>query len=52
MRTRASGPDDVIYDDVPRENSDSNTGLQSCFTFGSCLLLEVFLKCASLHILP
>lgn len=22
----ASGPDDVIYDDVPRENSDSNTG--------------------------
>lgn len=22
----APGPDDVIYDDVPRENSDSNTG--------------------------
>lgn len=24
-----SGPDEVIYDDVPRENSDSNTGLWS-----------------------
>lgn len=50
MWTRASGPDDVIYDDVPRENSDSNTGLQSCFydsitftiTFTSFLLLFFF----------
>lgn len=25
--TYASDPDEVIYDDVPRENSDSNTGL-------------------------
>lgn len=23
----ATDPDEVIYDDVPRENSDSNTGL-------------------------
>lgn len=43
MWTRASGPDDVIYDDVPRENSDSNTGLQSCyFTFTSFPLLFFF----------
>lgn len=29
--TCSSDPDEVIYDDVPRENSDSNTGL--CFIF-------------------
>ena len=40
----ALDPDEVIYDDVPRENSDSNTGLWNSFKnisqiqfFTSCL---------------
>lgn len=42
----ALDPDEVIYDDVPRENSDSNTGLQ--FLFYS---LNVLLPVCSLPLL-
>lgn len=42
----ALDPDEVIYDDVPRENSDSNTGLQ--FSFYS---LNMLLPVCSLPLL-
>lgn len=51
----ASDPDEVIYDDVPRENSDSNTGLWNFFFhhyisqiqyFSSRLLLWACQRCS------
>lgn len=40
----ASDPDEVIYDDVPRENSDSNTGL---WIFGFVSYISQIQYCSS-----
>lgn len=47
MWTCASDPEEVIYDDVPRENSDSNTGLWGFFFNSYISQIQYFSSCLS-----